>query len=70
MQRGPVDYLIKRFMSKENARVLYVLASCAHILFTFAFWAPMTHPIWDVQQPQLRMLIYGEYCFIAVYVAC
>ena len=60
MVHGPVDFLIGRIFSKANARVLYVLLSCLYLKFVFSFWIPMTYTLWDVQQKELKALIYGR----------
>ena len=61
MIHGPVDSLVRRIFSKANARVLYILLSCLYLKFVFSFWIPMTYTLWDVQQKELKALIYGGY---------
>lgn len=60
MLRGPAKYLQRLIFSKENTKVFYVAVTCAYFWFLFSFWAPMPHIIWDVQQEQLKVLVYGE----------
>ena len=48
------------FLTEEAIRLAYVQASSVLLACVFLFWAPMTYTLWDIQQEQLRMAVYGE----------
>ena len=60
MAHGPVNWLLQTVLSKENTKVFYTAATCVYLRFTFTFWAPMPYLLWDLQQRELRMLVFGE----------
>ena len=60
MVRGPINSVRRFFLSKTNARVFYVALSSAYLRLVFSLWTPMPYSLWDVQQRELKILIYGE----------
>jgi hypothetical protein len=61
MLRGPVKHLLSFVFSNNNCRVFYVGISFIYERFVlFHFWAPMPYVLWNVQQPQMRILLYGK----------
>lgn len=59
MIRGPINSLVRFFLSKENAKVLFSAVTCVFLRLAFSFWAPMTYQLWDIQHEQLRALVYA-----------
>ena len=51
---------IDLFLTEEAIILAYVQASSVLMECLFLFWAPMTYSLWDVQQEQLRIAVYGE----------
>ena len=60
MVRGPVNSVMRLFLSKTNSRVFYVALTSLYLRLVFLLWIPMPYSLWNVQQRELKMLIYGE----------
>ena len=61
MVRGPVKKVLGLCLAEDKMRVAFVLAASICLFSLFIFWAPMPYKVWDVQQQQLRVVMYGKF---------
>lgn len=70
MVRGPVNSVMRLFLSKTNSRVFYVALTSLYLRLVFLLWIPMPYSLWNVQQRELKMLIYAvgllSWSFVAI----
>ena len=59
MARPAFKRFLTRFIPQAIERSTYVLASVAVLVFVIWQWRPISEPIWHVEQPFIRGLIWG-----------
>jgi methanethiol S-methyltransferase len=50
-----------RIVPQHLERSIYVLTSCALMILLLCCWQPISHVLWDVRQPGLRILAWGAF---------
>jgi methanethiol S-methyltransferase len=46
-----------RLIANSIERSTYVLVTCLSLALLFWFWRPISHPIWTIEQPVVRLII-------------